>query len=78
MKITIEKKELEKVLRDEIYEQKKRAEKLSNNKANSKEECIRRQELINKYEIMEILFSKLGITNQIMNSVNRFDEVEIK
>lgn len=77
MQIKLDKKVVEKILTDELNNQRKRIDNLNITNAKTKKECEKRQESIMKAEILEVLFLKLGITNEITKSSDYLNEIKI-
>ena len=79
MEIQLDKRDVERVINNIVNDQKRRRKRLENNgSVNNLQDCIKRQEQIIRYEIYETLIYQLGLTDEIITSKDKYNNISIK
>ena len=78
MEIQLDKRDVERVINNIVNDQKRRRNRLENGSVNNLQDCIKRQEQIIRYEIYETLIYQLGLTDEIITSKDRYNNISIK
>ena len=78
MEIQLDKRDVERVINSIVNDQKRRRNRLENGSVNNLQDCIKRQEQIIRYEIYETLIYQLGLTDEIITSKDKYNNISIK
>ena len=78
MEIQLDKRDVERVINNIINDQKRRRNRLENGSVNNLQDCIKRQEQMIRYEIYETLIYQLGLTDEIITSKDKYNNISIK
>lgn len=79
MEIQLDKRDVERVINNIVNDQRTRRKRLENNgSVNNLQDCIKRQEQIIRYEIYETLIYQLGLTDEIITSKDKYNNISIK
>ena len=78
MEIQLDKRDVERVINNIVNDQKRRRNRLENGSVNNLQDCIKRQEQIIRYEIYETLIYQLGLTDEIITSKDKYNNISIK
>ena len=78
MEIKLDKRDVERVLNNIVNDQRTRRKILENGSVNNLQDCIKRQEQMIRYEIYETLIYQLGLTDEIIISKDKYNNISIK
>ena len=78
MEIKLDKRDVERVLNNIVNDQRTRRKRLENGSVNNLQDCIKRQEQMIRYEIYETLIYQLGLTDEIIISKDKYNNISIK
>ena len=78
MEIQLDKRDVERVINNIVNDQKRRRNRLENGSVNNLQDCIKRQEQMIRYEIYETLIYQLGLTDEIITSKDKYNNISIK
>lgn len=78
MEIQLDKRDVERVINNIVNDQRTRRKRLENGSVNNLQDCIKRQEQMIRYEIYETLIYQLGLTDEIITSKDKYNNISIK